>query len=247
MKHNIIFNSGTGKIGNMVGYVRGGIQMFRAYQPVVNNPKTARQTLSREKLAVASDLSRALGRALRIGFGNFASSRVSARNIFTKEIIPVGAGVIEGTSWDNVSVDYEKLPISKGNLPVGECSFGELDCTTPSRVKVSLEEATHAYGTNHVSTGDEVDVTLNIVILNTVKNETILNTVMYYTKATGTWHPLTEIVTNVPQVWAGEQVQVYAFLKQHPDAINGIAGSTAPYRYPGEAGETYYVGHAVCS
>ena len=247
MKHNVLFNSGTGKIGNMVGYVRGGTQMFRAYQPVVNNPKTLRQALSREKLAVASELSRVLGQSLRVGYGFFANSRVSARNIFTKAIVPVDAAVISGTSYDNVTVDYEKLPISKGNLPMGECGFGELDFSSSGKVKVSVEESTHSYGTNHVSTGDEVDVTINIVALDMEKKEAVLNTQMYYTKSTGTWISLGDIATNLPGSWAGDSVQVYAFLKQHPDAINGIAGSTAPYRYPGEASDTYYLGRGAAA
>lgn len=45
----------TGKIGNVVGAVSRGVQTTRVYQPIVNNPKTAKQIQQREFLRQTSE------------------------------------------------------------------------------------------------------------------------------------------------------------------------------------------------
>ena len=70
----------TGKLANTVMVVRNGVQIARAYQPVVSNPRTPAQVASRARLKMLSQLAAVLAPAIAIP----RSGNVSSRNFFTK-------------------------------------------------------------------------------------------------------------------------------------------------------------------
>lgn len=75
-----LFGSMTGKLADTVMVVRNGEQIARKYQPVVTNPKSAKQVSNRAKMKLLSQLSAALAPAIafpRLGM-------MSPRNRFTK-------------------------------------------------------------------------------------------------------------------------------------------------------------------
>lgn len=78
MKLNGVFGKGTGKVGNSVWAVSGGVQIVRPYNPNVSNPNTNAQIEQRAKLKLMSQLAAAL--APGIAFKK--QGLVSARNQF---------------------------------------------------------------------------------------------------------------------------------------------------------------------
>lgn len=240
MKHNVIAYNGKGKIGNMVGYTRGGVQMFRAWQPIVANPRTARQLLSRAKLAVASQLSRGLSALLRVSYGDDANSRVSPRNLFTKQIIPVSKDVLTGQAPSEIAIKWEKLPVANGILPMW--GMDEPDLENPLTIKVGLGEA---YKTADYHTSSSGEPRATFLYLVAIRKDTMEAAYSYLLVHDGTnWvTPFPEnIELLVPSHWQGLQVEMYSFIKMVPLAANGIPTVTAPHRIPGEVTRSKYLG-----
>lgn len=243
MKNNFIIGRTSGKLGDLVGYVRGGKQFARVYVPHITNPNTERQQVSRKKMAVVSDLGRALARALAIGYGADANSRVSPRNIFSRETIPAGKEVITGTTVATVEVDYEKVQISNGKIPVRGVAFGETDFSTPLKVIAPFDTVYQSYDVNHTSAGELQSVAVFVVVYNKTLNVSTMASKILYDKTTNTWLDDGQNVEVVLQGdWQGSFVEVYAFCKQLPDALNGVPIATMPYRIPGNCTLTDYLG-----
>ena len=78
MKLNGVFGKGSGKVGNSVWAVSGGVQIVRPYNPNVSNPNTDAQVEQRAKLKLMSQLAAALAPALAFK----KNGLVSARNQF---------------------------------------------------------------------------------------------------------------------------------------------------------------------
>lgn len=96
----------SGKVGNFVGAVVGGVQTMRVYQPIVANPRTAGQVKQRAKVNLAGQLSSAITRVAIEGLGGNARQRRSA---LLKNLI------LSVNEASNVySVKGESIVLSKG-------------------------------------------------------------------------------------------------------------------------------------
>lgn len=115
MKLQGILGGGTGKLGESVFTNNAGRTIVRQYNPHVRNPRTARQTNSRERFKKASELAKEFALALKIGMPRIGA--LTSRNRFTSMVIPVDAEVII-YSGGSLSVDYEAVPLSKGGMPL---------------------------------------------------------------------------------------------------------------------------------
>lgn len=65
-----VFGSFRGKVGNVVGRVLQGQQVYAIYQPSVANPQTPAQIAQRAKFKKASEFFSSINSALRVGFAN---------------------------------------------------------------------------------------------------------------------------------------------------------------------------------
>lgn len=241
MKHNFVIGNTTGKLGNIVAYVRGGEQFARAYQPVVLNPRTPRQQMSREKLLMASQLSRSMSVPIRVGFGQEANGRVSARNIFTSKLIK--SDVLVGQTPATLEIMYEELQISDGKAGVYPFNMEESNFTTPLQVGFKIDSNFDPWEASHTSDGNSVDVALYLVVYNKSLGGCVFHTLFVKHKDSATWLiPDTAITVDVPGNWQGSYCETFAFTKQLPEALNGIAPDTLPYRYPGNSSKTQYCG-----
>lgn len=136
MKHNVLFYRGYGKVGNLVGYSIYGKQAFRAYQPVVRNPKSAAQTVQRAKIALLTGVSIVFRAAARLGFTDEARARgCSAVNYFVHMNYPN----VTGTTYNNVNIDPSRIVCAKGNVPSVTFSSA-ISTTTPGRIVMTVTD-----------------------------------------------------------------------------------------------------------
>lgn len=88
MKGNLLMGTGRGRLGDVVGRVLHGVQVFSKYQPVVFNRNTPRQRLMRSFLSnssrqTAAIMAKATHDYLRLSYNNqFGASR-NVRSLFT--------------------------------------------------------------------------------------------------------------------------------------------------------------------
>lgn len=123
------------KLGDAVMYRRGGVQIARAYQPVVANPKTERQVLARARFSYLSDLAKTFRFPVAIGFRAQKNTLISARNIFMR----INKEAVSGTEPNKLTFGYEEAIISKGGLM--NVTFGPADFETPMKVTVPITAA----------------------------------------------------------------------------------------------------------
>lgn len=82
MKGNLLLGTGRGKLGDVVGRVLHGEQVFSKYQPVVFNPKSIAQTRQREMLSIATKKATVLNDLKAKGADLYYSNKFGAsRNV----------------------------------------------------------------------------------------------------------------------------------------------------------------------
>lgn len=227
-----LIGSLKGKVGNTVFATRRGIQIARVYQPVVAQPKSARQQLSRAKFALATDSLRPFNLFLRAGWQKSAPTYEFQQGV--KRMIPVEESVITGSTPSTLQVSYPSLAkvFSAGGLqgivasaPTSE-SEGRVDFTVTVPAANFLDEH-----------GAAIDCGLVMALYN---ND--LGTVVTSHEKTITADVASAITISVPADWSGTHVHVYAFAKQIPTAVNGIPSTDLPWMYPAKTSECVYVG-----
>lgn len=110
MKLNGIFGKGSGKVGESVWAVSGGVQIVRPYNPNVSNPQTPAQTEQRAKFKLMSQIAADL--ASVIAFPK--EGLKSARNQFVSKNLSLAE-----FSAGAASVELHDLQLTKGTAAVG--------------------------------------------------------------------------------------------------------------------------------
>lgn len=101
-----------GKVGSVVFRVNQGEQIVSAYQPVVRNPKSNLQTAQRNKLYLASQLSKLLSKEDLIGMNPTGSAR-DRRSMFVRNVINNTTSVLDGDLFTS-KIDYSLVRVSLG-------------------------------------------------------------------------------------------------------------------------------------
>lgn len=109
MKLTGIFGKGTGRKGDAVFAVSGGVQIVRQYNPNVSNPNSDAQVEQRAKLKLMSQLAASLSRGIAIP----KKGLISARNQFVSKNIGLC------TFEDGMAVvDMAPLQLTIGSTPI---------------------------------------------------------------------------------------------------------------------------------
>lgn len=102
----------SGKVGGSVFVIRHGETIERQYQPVVNNPKSAKQVVVRAALKLLSQMSASLS-----GIVAFRrQGNISPRNFFTKANFPNVGAAAEVNGETVVSFNVENIDLTGGTV-----------------------------------------------------------------------------------------------------------------------------------
>lgn len=193
MKHNVLFYNGRNKVGNLVGYVVKGKQLFRAYQSNVANPRTSAQTLQRAKFSLVSQTGLVFRSIVKYGLKGYARSRQSTElNAFFHLNYPK----VTGTTPSNIQLDPEHLILAKGTRYAAEMSDTIDASSEPNTVEMVVISAASPMP-------DEAEDTLYGVLYNAELGEALLS-------APGTRSDV-KITFTTPRKWLGNEVYGYVF------------------------------------
>lgn len=229
MKAAGIIGTGTGKLGASVWVVRAGSNLVRAYQPVVFNPRTARQELTRTRLGFCSAIAKSVSGVLAVGMPTRGLR--SPRNTFVKEIIPIDKGIIT-TQLGELICNYRKLILSKGGMP--KPSVSRLATNTEAgsiTVSMGLSYAEIVGENYHRKAGQPG---LVLVVVNPGLGESVMRQVTDV-------ETLDQTIA-YPMGWSGMEAQVFMFGKWVLESGTTIASATTPWRYPSDQSDTVYCG-----
>lgn len=131
-KHSMLMGTARGKLGNMVLSRVDGVQITRAYNPIVSNPKTVGQATQRAIFATISYMAAVLTAIIDNSFDGFKNGRKSRQAFVKKNLDYVRSKLLAGEKV-YLLPKGEKLPIpadfivSDGKLassPVSNMTIG---------------------------------------------------------------------------------------------------------------------------
>lgn len=229
-----VIGSLKGKVGNMVFRSRRGLQIASVYQPTVANPKTARQELSRAKMVLATGYLKSVLPFVRAGWQKVRPTYEMQAAM--SKMLPVSSGAITGTEVDELEiVNASVAPCLSAN------ELGILNVATPSsasgKVSVVVTPSSNMF---LGPSGEPIGLGAVVAVRTVATGECVVGFSALEEGAN-----TVEVV--VPATWDGGQADVFVYAKQIPEAINGIASSTAPWKYPAACSACTYAGSVQVS
>lgn len=213
-----------GKLGPAVGYIYRGQQAYRAYTKDIRNPRTEKQVISRLRFSELSRLSRAYAPAIALGLGRYARQR---GGYYRPTFVKLNWDAVTANTRGEINVEYSALILATGstvNVEYGAPSFG-----TPATVEVTFRPNSDTPGA--------LDTDLvYIVAYNPGTGIAIASNGAPRTSGTAS--------LTVPTNWSGEQVHVYAFVRNsltEPTWNEAIQTTVEP----GIASDTVYLGEGT--
>lgn len=169
------------------------LQVMGVYNSEVRNPNTTAQRLVRLSFGSAARIAAAFSMAIMVGFENVCkSTKVPQRGFFVKE----NWGCFNSDISGSVTVDYEDLVISRGNLP--QILFGNATFENPLEVDVAITS-------NAADPGCSADDIAYVFVYSPEAGAGVLSN----SKKRGD----VSVAINVPASWNGHRVHVYGFAK----------------------------------
>lgn len=193
-----VFGGWTNKVGNVVGRMRGGVNIYSIYQPNVSNPKTTIQLQVRRKFSMCSKFLSAMSGIAKIGFKAYSQGGYW-----------MGVGVahnyddcVTGT-WPSYVYNFSNLVVSKGVLaqvynPSASAQGLDLNLTWTDNSGIG-----NALDTDGVAVG----------IYNETKNEAAVDSLSAARSAR-------QASFSCPSTWTGDKVHVYMFMHRQDDSIS---------------------------
>lgn len=179
----------SGKIGPVVGMVRKGIQMFRAYTNKYTEVKTEDALIRQVRFATLSGMATAFKPAVRLGFAKAVKGLQSPQNVFVKR----NYAQVTATDPEAVEVEYGSIVVSQGNAAF-------VGFNTPSFAEEA--EVSVAWSADTLPTGSAADK-VYVFVYQPDTNTGVLS--MPAARSTGS------ITIAVPALWSGMKVHVYGF------------------------------------
>lgn len=195
MKHNVLFYRGSGKVGNLVGYSSLGKQVFRAYQPVVHNPKTTAQEDQRKKFNVMLETAKMFRTAYLLGMKD--EGRAKKRTAFA-QFMSVNFPFIVGASPSEYHLDPASAICAQGSLP-------GISVETPTNPSAGAEEELRVLDFHASDPGAMASDDMYVIVVNYEKGQSSMSGP---TKRDGT----SRIEVKIPASWAGDEVHFYSFV-----------------------------------
>ena len=120
-----VFGGWRKRVGNVVGRIRQGQNVYSIYQPVVANPKTQAQMSHRTAFALLSGVFKVALNFVKVGFakldGYEHGSAFSAAVGYNLK-----RDAVSGT-YPNQAVDFEHLVVAEGGIDLPFSPSGDLD------------------------------------------------------------------------------------------------------------------------
>ena len=128
-----VFGAWQKRVGNVVGRIVQGRNIYSIYQPQVSNPQTQAQQTNRSAFSVMAEFVSQSLAAIRVGFRNLDGYKNRSAYSSALGYNLTKAKAISGT-YPNLEGNYNKVVVSEGGVdlpydPSGSVADGELTVT----------------------------------------------------------------------------------------------------------------------
>ena len=219
-----------GKVGEVVAAKTvTGDTAIRAYQPIVRNPRTARQIECRKRMGKASEIAAAFAGVIGIGYAKAASAvRRYPRNLFVKFMADHDTTPISYMGGEE-SVDMTAVKVSQ---KAGVVSMPTFDAPVAASGKITVKPNAFPAATDPDAYG------MGVVVCAYNEDEKVLlvgQGLAADARANG-------IELTVPANLIGLDFEVYGFCKEVLNSYTDVATETMPWKYPSNTSGSVYIG-----
>lgn len=187
-----VFGQWRNKVGNVVGRVLQGQQVYSIYQPVVANPRTTAQESNRAKFRVLAQFLRLEAALLRESF----AGTYTLGSGFTRAMKVNFANGTSGT-YPSIVVNYANIIMGQGLCPM---------VYNPSVVADS-GVVTLSWTDNSDNAGAEATDEMYAVAYNSTKKEVLYESALAKRNDGN-------VEWEMPTAWSGDTVQIYIGMKR---------------------------------
>lgn len=206
-----VMDAFIGKLGIVVGSIWKGIGVMRAYNKFPSNPNTDDQKLVRARFALLGKLAGSVYSAIKLGLKEYADSIPSTQS---GEFVRINYGAISGSDPEALTVSYDELKLSKGNLP--SVGFGTPSFTDPLEVNVPISNS------NLEAQGANANDNVYVAIYCPDMEQGVLSSGTAKRSDNG-------VAVSVPASWQGMKVHVYGFVMAARSTGNPYKASATDY------------------
>ena len=217
-----VLGNQRGKIGEVVGHIVDGVQIYTAHTDAVHNPRTPKQVAHRACFTAVTGLGRSLGSSIRLGFGNEAAKHklTSPFNIFVHRNMPA-------SSYDpdthTVSVNYQEVSVACGTTPF--VGFSSANFTEALKVSAAFTPYSDTPG------ADDTDSVYLVVYIPDLG----MSATAVASRLDGT------VTATLPSVFGGRTAHVWGFVRTSVEDSLFIEAS-GTLLVPGECSSSFYLG-----
>ena len=221
---NVLGNQ-QGKIGNIVGRVVNGVQLYSAYSGKGHNPRTPKQVAQRTRFAATVLLSNILCGPIAVGFRKAAAGipLTTARNFFIKRNIAL---MQYDAETGIVTPDYEHIVVSDGRVP-------SVEFATPSFVEAASIKVTFTPGVD-IAAGAFSQDTVYVAAYCPEEGQCQMAIVE---------RSIGEVTLSVPK-WSGKAVHLWGFVRTSVDESTFIENYGLTLR-PNDCSTSTYLGNGT--
>lgn len=196
-----VYGSFVNKVGNVVGRVKQGVQIYSIYQPSVANPRTPAQVANRSKFGTLTAFVSKILAGVKVGFQKLDGYRYGTA--FSSCVgYNLKDGVVISDGQGGYEIDYSKVSVSDGQLENPFNLQGTMDSNT-----LSLSWADNSGMGNALAT-DVVEV----VVYNKTKNTAVFD------DGNAVRSARTANVT-IPTSWNSDSVEAWAFFNRADNSM----------------------------
>lgn len=194
-----VFANWTKKVGNVVGRIVNGENIYSIYQPNVSNPNTLDQQKQRHNFTLMVKLGSAVLGAINVGYKKFAEKGRVIGTFISQNIKNVTG------AWPAVVIDYSKIVMAKGSLLL---PYNPSASVNGNEVDVSWTDNT---GEGNAKGDDNI-----AIILYNKDKEIGIYDVAVADRQTGS------ATYNVPSSWTGDKAECYIFCYNRDEVSNSV-------------------------
>lgn len=196
-----VYGSFVNKVGNVVGRVKQGVQIYSIYQPSVANPRTPDQVANRSKFGTMTAFVSKVLSGVKVGFQKLDGYRYGTA--FSSCVgYNLKNGVVVSDGQGGYEIDYTKMSVSEGQLDNAFNLQGSVDGNT-----LTLTWADNSGMGNALAT----DV-LEVVVFNKTKNAAIFDD-------GNAARSLRTASVTIPTAWNSDSVEVWAFFNRKDNSL----------------------------
>lgn len=187
--HGGVFANWTKKVGNVVGRIVDGVNVYSIYQPNVSNPNTVLQRGVRSNFSLLTEML-----AKTANFGKQGMINYRTKGTWLSSLIGLNYGTAITGQYPNNAIDFSKLVLSKGIL----------DNALNLAAQVQGNDLNFAWTDNSGMGNAQENDKIAICIYNKDKKVCLYDTAASSRSSRQTTYSL-------PTAWTGDGIEVYAY------------------------------------